>query len=60
MVRDLHADGPRGRTATAEPEDEAPARDSARDLDPEELVLKDDKKRDKPKRPRNRKHGRTR
>jgi SecD/SecF fusion protein len=60
MVRDLHADGPAAPTATAGSEDEAPARDAGRDLDPEELVLKDDKKRDKPKRPRNRKHGRTR
>ncbi|HEX7298184.1 MAG TPA: protein translocase subunit SecD [Solirubrobacteraceae bacterium] len=52
MVRDLHVDAP--PTATAE-------RDPAADLDPEDLVLKDDKvKRDKPKRPRNRRHGRSR
>jgi SecD/SecF fusion protein len=54
MVRDLHVDTPPQRTATAE-------RDPAADLDPEDLVLKDDKaKRDKPKRPRNRRHGRSR
>jgi SecD/SecF fusion protein len=52
MVRDLHAEP--GRTATAE-------RDDSADLEPEDLVLKDDKpKRDKPKRPRNRRHGRSR
>jgi SecD/SecF fusion protein len=56
MVRDLHADAPPATTATAEPE-----RDPAADADPEDLVLKDDKaKRDKPKRPRNKKHGRAR
>jgi SecD/SecF fusion protein len=52
LVRDLHVDAP--PTATAE-------RDPAADLDPEDLVLKDDKpKRDKAKRPRNRRHGRSR
>jgi SecD/SecF fusion protein len=69
MVRDLHADAPPARTATAEPDVElevrpdakpagngAPREDSARDLDPEDLVMK----RDKPKRPRNRRHGRNR
>jgi SecD/SecF fusion protein len=52
MVRDLHADAP---TATAE-------RDAAADLDPEDLVLKDDKPKrgPKPNRPRNRRHGRSR
>ena len=60
MVRDLHADEAPTRTATAEREEPAP-RDPAADLDPEDLVLKDDKpKRQKPKRPRNRKHGRRR
>jgi SecD/SecF fusion protein len=54
MVRDLHVDAP--PTATAERE-----RDPAADLDPEDLVLKDDKpKTPKPKRPRNRRHGRSR
>ena len=52
MVRDLHVDAP--PTATAE-------RDPTADLDPEDLVLKDDKpKTPKPKRPRNRRHGRSR
>jgi SecD/SecF fusion protein len=54
MVRDLHVEAP--PTATAERE-----RDPAADLDPEDLVLKDDKpKRVKTKRPRNRRHGRSR
>jgi SecD/SecF fusion protein len=55
MVRDLHVDAP--PTATAERE-----RDPAADLDPEDLVLKDDKPKraPKPKRPRNRRHGRSR
>jgi hypothetical protein len=53
MVRDLHVDAP--PTVTAE-------RDPTADLDPEDLVLKDDKKpkTPKPKRPRNRRHGRSR
>jgi SecD/SecF fusion protein len=54
MVRDLHVDGPPAGTATAD-------RDPAADADPEDLVLKDDKtQRDKPKRPRNKRHGRSR
>jgi SecD/SecF fusion protein len=58
MVRDLHADAPPATTATADRERE---RDPAADADPEDLVLKDDKtKREKPKRPRNKKHGRSR
>jgi len=58
LVRDLHADQAPTRTATAEREEPAP-RDPAADLDPEDLVLKDDKpKRQKTNRPRNRKHGR--
>jgi hypothetical protein len=61
MVRDLHA-AP-GRTATVEDEEDdlppppAPAQDDARDLSPEDLVLKDTPTR-KPKRPRNKRHGR--
>ena len=53
MVRDLHVEAP--PTATAE-------RDPTADLDPEDLVLKDDKKpkAPKPKRPRNRRHRRSR
>jgi SecD/SecF fusion protein len=58
MVRDLHVDGPPSTTATAAREEE---RDPAADADPEDLVLKDDKaKRDKQKRARNRRHGRSR
>jgi SecD/SecF fusion protein len=54
MVRDLHVDAPPSGTATAE-------RDPAADADPEDLVLKDDKaKREKQKRPRNKRHGRSR
>jgi SecD/SecF fusion protein len=54
MVRDLHVDAPPGRAATAD-------RDPAADADPEDLVLKDDKtRRDKPKGPRNKRHGRSR
>jgi SecD/SecF fusion protein len=61
MVRDLHPDAPPQRTATAEREDE-PEPDPAADLAPEDLVLKDDKAKrtPRPKRPRNRRHGRSR
>jgi SecD/SecF fusion protein len=56
MVRDLHVDAPPSSTATAEPQ-----RDPAADADPEDHVLKDDKtKREKQKRPRNKRHGRSR
>ena len=52
------------RDPEPEPEPEgngAPQPDGARDLDPEDLVMKEPRaKRDKPKRPRNRKHGRSR
>jgi SecD/SecF fusion protein len=54
MVRDLHAEPAPAPTATAE-------RDPSADLAPEDLVMKDDKaRREKQKRPRNRKHGRSR
>jgi SecD/SecF fusion protein len=58
LVRDLHVDAP--PTATAEREEEEP--DPAADLAPEDLVLKDDKAKrtPRPKRPRNRRHGRSR
>ncbi len=46
--------------ATAAPPQKPAKRDPAADLTPEELVLKDEPKRSKPKRPRNRKHGRAR
>jgi len=63
--------GKAGRTATAEPppakapERQAPAeappeRDPAADLTPEDLVLKDEPKPAKPRRARNRRHGRSR
>jgi SecD/SecF fusion protein len=57
LVRDLHVDAP--PTATAEREEEP---DPAADLAPEDLVLKDDKAKraPKPKRSRNRRHGRSR
>jgi len=58
LVRDLHVDAP--PTATAEREEEEP--DRSADLAPEDLVLKDDKAKraPRPKRPRNRRHGRSR
>jgi SecD/SecF fusion protein len=70
MVRDLHTDAPPARTATVErsPEREPATdgdgegnggRDSGRDLDPEDLVMKEPRDK-KPKRPRNRRHGRSR
>jgi SecD/SecF fusion protein len=56
MVRDLHAEPGSARTAVEDVED-----DPARDVSPDELYLKDDdKKRNKQKRPRNRRHGRPR
>jgi SecD/SecF fusion protein len=63
MVQDLHADAPRRGTATREPEPEPepePEQDPTADLTPEDLVIKDPKRRDKPKRPRNSRHGRPR
>jgi SecD/SecF fusion protein len=65
MVRDLHADAPKSRTATAEPDEEPdvepPEPDPTADLQPEDLVLKEDKKRaPRQRRPRNRRHGRSR
>jgi hypothetical protein len=54
MVRDLHVDEP-------VPTPAAPERDPAADAGPEELVMKDDKpKREKQRRPRNKRHGRAR
>jgi SecD/SecF fusion protein len=60
MVRDLDVDSsPEQKVGSADPQ-RTPVDPSA-DLKPEDLVLKDDPKRkDKPKRPRNRKHGRAR
>jgi SecD/SecF fusion protein len=52
------AQGPDG--AGSEQEPAAPARDPAADLTPEDLVLKDAPKREKRRRPRNRRHGRAR
>ena len=60
LVSDLGLeDEPRSRaTATAEP-DEPPSRPAAAPTcSPEDLVLKDEPKTPKPKRPRNRRHGR--
>jgi SecD/SecF fusion protein len=66
LVQDLGVDGEAkgsaGRaTATAVSEPEPPAVDPAADLTPEDLVLKDaPKPRQKARRPRNRRHGRSR
>jgi SecD/SecF fusion protein len=58
MVRDLHVDAPPTSTATAERE---PEPDPAADAAPEDLVMKEQKpKREKQKKPRNRRHGRSR
>lgn len=56
----LESDSRPRATATAEPEEpDEPAAGSGADLSPEDLVLKDQPKRNpKPKRPRNRRHGR--
>jgi SecD/SecF fusion protein len=52
---------PERRAATAPAAPAAPERDPAADLQPEDLVLKDDPKpREKRRRPRNRRHGRSR
>jgi SecD/SecF fusion protein len=49
------------RTPVADPEEEiVEQRDPAADLAPEDLVLKDEPKREKRRRPRNRRHGRSR
>jgi SecD/SecF fusion protein len=69
LVRDLDVDGqPKRRRAgvaqggsTAAPTTEEAQRDPGADLAPEDLVLKDEpKRREKSKRPRNRRHGRSR
>ncbi len=76
LVRDLDVDGEpngvpssggargtrkAGRGATvAPPPPAAPERDPAADLTPEDLVLKEDPKREKPRRRRNKRHGRSR
>ena len=58
MVADLGLeDGTsKSATATAEPDDPLPG--SGADLQPEDLVLKDEPTTPKTKRPRNRRHGR--
>jgi SecD/SecF fusion protein len=70
LVRDLDVEGkPTGAASTGARQSAAataapqapPARDPAADLTPEDLVLKDEpKQRQKSRRPRNRKHGRSR
>ena len=73
LVRDLDVDAEpkkqrggaalarRGAEEQPEPEPVAPQRDPTADLTPEDLVLKEEpKKREKSKRPRNRRHGRSR
>jgi SecD/SecF fusion protein len=68
LVRDLDVDpepanggraGAAQRSPTVAPP-AAPERDPAADLAPEDLVLKDEPKREKSRRPRNRRHGRSR
>jgi SecD/SecF fusion protein len=69
MVRDISHETAGGAVAakTRKAQAQAPARepepvqeDPAADARPEDLVLKDTTKRDKPKRPRNKRHGRSR
>jgi SecD/SecF fusion protein len=56
LVRDLHVDAPPASTATREPD-----RDPDADARPEDLVMPDDKpRRDKQRKPRNKRHGRAR
>jgi len=52
----LEDEAKKAATATAEPDEPEPG--SGADLNPEDLVLKDEPKTPKPKRPRNRRHGR--
>ena len=58
MVADLGLEEEQPTTATATAEPDEPRPGSGADLTPEDLVLKDDPKTPKPKRPRNRRHGR--
>jgi SecD/SecF fusion protein len=59
--RTSRADGKPHEQAVREEEQPAPARDPAADLTPEDLVLKQEPSRSrKPRRPRNRRHGRAR
>jgi SecD/SecF fusion protein len=69
MVRDLHAEETprRGAVALEEPEHEGdgsadarPEGDGSADARPEDVVMPDDRRRERPKRPRNRRHGRSR
>ena len=67
LVRDLDVDSEQSSTATKagakvarRSSTAAPERDPAADLAPEDLVLKDEPKREKPRRARNRRHGRSR
>jgi SecD/SecF fusion protein len=60
LVADIsHETAPSSVAAKTRKEQEQPKADPAADAQPEDLVLKDDK-RDKPKRPRNKRHGRPR
>ncbi len=54
MVRDLHGDAPVATVPAPEPED------TSRDLRPDEVVMPTTPKRDKPRKPRNKRHGRSR
>jgi len=57
MVRDLHTDAPAAKAAST---GGAVRLDPSADALPEDTVMRDERKRDKPKRPRNSKHGRPR
>jgi hypothetical protein len=56
LVRDLDVDGERTGVAQRAGSE----RDPAADLSPEDLVLKEPKRREKNRRPRNKRHGRSR
>jgi SecD/SecF fusion protein len=58
MVRELHTDAPTATATREEPETDGEPLDPSRDLSPDEVVMPREPKREKPKRPRNRKHGR--
>ncbi len=61
MVADLHGETPTATVVREGPEGKpAPKLDPSRDLSPEDVVMPREPKRDKPKKPRNKRHGRSR
>ena len=58
LVSDLGLEDEQKKSATATADDDEPLPGSGADLTPEDLVLKDEPKTPKSKRPRNRRHGR--